>query len=125
MEQATRSPLMPLVADYMRDNPHVADRTDDSFYFCNFKLREPKDGSEALQLGNWTELLTEEQANVVPPACSKDNRDDGLFHPELAPDEEATSDIRLAVLDVKQWPILVYINFMGKQFISSRKKIFF
>ena len=106
--------MMPKVDEFMRDNPYVVDRTDNSFYFCNFKLKEPQDGSDALKLGNWTELQTEEQANVVPAACSKDNRDDGLFHPELAPDEESTSDIRLAVLDVRQWPVLVYINFMGK-----------
>ena len=120
IEQATRSSMMPMVQSFMRDNPHTSDRVDNSLYFATFKVAEPEHGSDALRLGNWTELLPEEEAAVVAPACSKNNRDDGLFEPELASDEDCSTSIRLGVVDVRHWPPIIYINFMGKFFWTKK-----
>ena len=114
LEQATRSPMMPYVKDFVRDNPHVADAVDCSIYFATFKLSSPESGSEAFKLGGWTEILDEQAAGTINPSKSDGDRDDGLYNPELAPDDECDLDIRLAVIDVRQWPPVIYCNFMGK-----------
>ena len=114
LEQATRSPMLPYVKDFVRNNPHVSETVDCSIYFATFKLASPESGSEAFKLGGWTEILDEQAAGTVAPCKSEGNRDDGLFNPELVPDEETDLNIRLAVVDVRQWQPVIYINFMGK-----------
>ena len=114
LEQATRSPMLPYVRDFVRDNPHVSETVDCSIYFATFKLSSPESGSDAFKLGGWTEILDEQAAGMVNPSKSDGTRDDGLFNPELAPDDECDTDIRLAVIDVRQWQPVIYCNFMGK-----------
>ena len=114
LEQATRSPMLPYVKEFVRDNPHVADAVDCSLYFATFKLASPESGSEAFKLGGWTEILDEQAAGTVNPSKSNGNRDDGLYNPELVPEEECDLDIRLACVDVRQWPPVIYVNFMGE-----------
>ena len=125
LEQATRSPMMPYVRDFVRDNPHVADTIDNSLYFATFKLSSPESGSEAFKLGGWTEILDDEQvAGTVGPSKSEGDRDDGLFNPNLAPDEECDTNIRLACIDVRQWQPVIYCNFMGTLFKFIYKKFY-
>ena len=114
LEQATRSPMMPKVKDFVREHPHVSETVDNSLYFATFKLASPKSGSEAFKMGGWTEILDEQAAGTVAPSHSEGDRDDGLFNPELVPDEETDLDIRLAVVDVRQMQPIIYCNLMGK-----------
>lgn len=78
-------------------------------------LHEPADGSSALKLGNWQEILTdEEMANGVQPSRSTNNHDDGLFVKDLVPPADCTSNIRLAKINFAHWPMIVFTNFIGK-----------
>ena len=106
--------MFPAVADFVRANPHIADRIDYSLCFANFELHEPACGSDAHKLGNWVELVSDQEAEVSPPARSTNNRDEGLYVPDLAESGECSSNIRLAVVDTKQWPTIIYLNMMGK-----------
>ena len=84
-------------------------------YFTKFQLSEPRDGSARVKLGNWEEILTDEEISAgVQPAKSKNNRDDGLYCKDLAPPSECTSNVRLAQLNVGHWPIIIFNNFIGK-----------
>lgn len=105
---------MPYVDKYVRANPQVSETVDCSIYFATFKLASPDSGSEAFKLGGWTEILDDQAAGMVNPSKSEGDRDNGLFNPELAPDEECNLNIRLAVIDVRQWQPVIYCNFMGK-----------
>ena len=100
---------------FVETHPHLQAKIDSSLYFVRFDLHEPKDGSSSLRLGNWVELQTEfDRNNGVQPSCSKENYDAGLFNPRLAPPEECTSNMRVAVLDVQQWPVKAVMNFQGE-----------
>ena len=103
----------------MERNPNIRSAVDNSLYFTRFSLKEPRDGSAHVKLGNWEEILTdEEQAAGAQPSRSKDNRDDGLFCKDLAPPADCTSNVRLAQLNVGHWPIIVFTNFIGERFLN-------
>lgn len=112
---ATRFTVTPGLDDFVKKRPHLQARLDSSLYFVKFQLKEPTDGSSHLQLGNWVELQSDfDNANGVEPSRSKDNYDAGLYKPELVPQEECTSNMRVAVLDMGNWPIKTIMNFQGK-----------
>ena len=99
----------------MDARPDMQSAVDNSIYFVKMSLHEPADGSSALKLGNWQEILTdEEEANGVRPSKSHNNRDEGLFVKDLVPPADCTSNIRLAKINFAHWPIIVFTNFIGK-----------
>ena len=94
MRQATRTNVIPGLERFIKDHSNVQSRVDGSLYFVKIQLQEPTDGSSHLQLGNWVELQSDvDNANGVPPACSKENFDAGLYKPDLVPPEECTSNM--------------------------------
>ena len=100
---------------YLKDHPNVQSMIDSSIYFAKFQLKEPSDGSSTLKLGNWEEILPDEEKDAgVVPARSVDDYDEGLYCKELAKPNECNSNIRLAVINVGNWPIVMYTNFVGK-----------
>ena len=112
VRQSTRFFALPNMNAIIR--PEVQNRVDSSVYFVRFDVFEPKDGTSELQLGNWVELQDDfDNANGVPPSRSKDNYDAGLYKSELVPHDQCTSNMRVAVVDVQQWPIKVLLNFTG------------
>ena len=104
----------------MELNPNIRTTVDNSLYFARFSLKEPRDGSAHVKLGNWEEILTEEeQAANVQPSRSKDDYDEGLFCKNLASPADCTSNVRLAQLNVGHWPIIVFTNLVGKLYFSD------
>ena len=107
--------MTPGLDQFVKAHPHLQARLDASVYFVKIQLREPTDGSSHLQLGNWIELQSDfDNANGVVPSQSKNNFDAGLYKPELVPPEECTSNMRVAMLDLGNWPIIALMNFHGK-----------
>ena len=114
VRQATRYTVVRDCDDLVNSNASIRDRVDESIYFAKFDLHEPTDGSSNLVLGNWVELLSaDEQDAGVTPARSKDNYDEGMFTKNLAKPADCTSNMRLAVIDFRHWPIKVFLNFIG------------
>lgn len=115
MRQATRFSLVNGHRGFVDARPDVQAAIDNSIYFVKVALHEPTDGSSALKLGNWREILTEEEvANGVRPVQSVNNHDNGLFIKDLVPPADCTSNIRLAKINFAHWPIIVLANFCGK-----------
>lgn len=114
VRKTTRCTLVPRLDAFVKAHPHLQARLDSSVYFVKVQLKEPTDGSSHIQMGNWVELQSEvENANGVEPSRSKDNFDAGLYKPELVPPEECTSNMRVAILDMGNWPIIAVANFHG------------
>lgn len=115
VRQATRYSVISGHQEFVAQNPGVQMTVDNSVYFVRMQLHEPADGSSHLSLGNWEEILTDdEQAAGVTAARSKDNFDEGLYCKNLVQPQNCTSNIRLAKINFKHWPIIVFTNFIGK-----------
>ena len=115
VRKVTRCNVIPGMDQFVKSHPNLQARLDSSVYFVKVQLHEPTDGSSHLRLGNWVELQSEfDNANGVPPSQSKDNYDAGLFKPDLVPPAQCTSNMRVAFLDMGNWPIIALMNFHGK-----------
>ena len=104
----------------------VQGAVDNSIYHAKFALYEPTDGSSHIELGNWEEILPDEEKETgVQPARSHDNFDAYLFKKELVDRSKCTSNIRLCVVNVRNWPLRVFLNFIRKSSSKIKKgKIF-
>ena len=115
VRQATRFSVIAGHDEFVARNPGVKTVVDNSIYFVKMQLHEPTNGSSHLDLGNWEEILPEEEREAgVTPARSHDNRDEGLYCKDLVPPANCTSNIRLAKINFGHWPIIVLANFVGK-----------
>ena len=115
VRQATRFTVIKGHDEFVRRNPGVKTVVDNSIYFIKMQLHEPTNGSSHLELGNWEEILPEEEREArVQPARSHNDYDEGLFCKKLVPSTDCTSNIRLAKINFSNWPIIVFANFVGK-----------
>ena len=120
VRQATRYSVVAKHAEFIAQNPSVVSTVDSSIYFAKFQLHEPSDGNGHVKLGNWEEILSDEEkdAGVVPSRSSNDY-DAGLYCKDLVKRADCTSNIRLAKINFGNWPIIVVANFMGEYFPIS------
>ena len=113
VKQATRYHVVPDLDKVVTGN--VQSVVDDSIYNAKFALHEPTDGSSHIELGNWEEILPDDQKEAgVQPAHSTNNFDPYLFKKELVDRSKCTSNIRLCVVNVRNWPLRVFLNFIRK-----------